>query len=125
MITDYTGPNPHLALAVARMMVQVAGWTETWTGPTYVEFRKPDGTECAVYLDATLCGRVPDFRPDLDRNQPWEVEEALTRKEQRNEYLDLIRSYLMDDGLATGDVWWDFRHAPTWLCCVAALEAVK
>lgn len=125
-LSTVTGPCPELALAVARMMVKRKGWKEVETKPAQCTFSRPGMDEIIVPLGDDERDLVLPllFRPDLDRNQLWGVEEALKTVAQRNEYLDLIRSYLMDDELATGDVWWDFRHAPAWLCCVAALEAV-
>ena len=125
MKTQHIGPSPELALAVARMMCRIAGWTEIQTTERQCVFARPGKHDIFVAFGEDERDLVLPllFRPDLDYNQLHEVEAAPRTEKQRSEYLDLIRSYLMDYGLATGDVWWDFRHAPAWLCCVAALRA--
>jgi hypothetical protein len=131
-MTDYTGPCPELALEVARMMVRFAGWKEITNEWNAVTFEAPSGDLwiVAYQQDHPVLVSIPAshklFRPDLDYNQLHEVEAAIPESKRilYGNTLVLMMARMIGNALLEGD-FWRIRHAPAWLCCVAALEVAR
>jgi hypothetical protein len=66
-LSKVTGPSPELALAVARMMCKIAGWTETGSNEWVTMFRDAAGEPQSIFASKTQHQYSSSWRPDLDR----------------------------------------------------------
>jgi len=139
LTTDYlskiTGPDPRLALEVARFLVRRGRLKETQTRETMVIFEDARGDEWFVYMPSPfpMANQGPillsarPFVPDTHEGARWlwEAEEALSKSERGAYVHRLYRVVYPTPGSlrSAEEFWWAFRHAPPWLCCVALLRA--